>query len=189
MLSMDFYVCTMWCDSVNIVVILTCFVASVMLSLWINDFYSYIAIAKRIMLIFVKVLYKSPSLWLLLALAIMCPTSDMERRRLERELVEFLHNCWNSHAGQGCCGVMSWHVGHTWLVTWQFVFWQFNFKVILNRSSNGEQSIIMLWALCWHVDHFILFILWIRMPEREGERGEREREREIVCVRENLFSC
>ena len=55
----------------NIVVILTCFVASVMLSLLINVFkiyiYLYVAIiVKCVVLIFMNVLYKIPLLLLLL---------------------------------------------------------------------------------------------------------------------------
>ena len=46
----------------NIVVIVTCFVASVMLYLLLHVFILYIAIAKGIVLIFVKALYKSPLL-------------------------------------------------------------------------------------------------------------------------------
>ena len=44
----------------NIVVIVVCFVASVMLSLLIHVFYLYIAIVKRVALIVVNALYKSP---------------------------------------------------------------------------------------------------------------------------------
>ena len=46
----------------NIVVIVTCFVASVILSLLIDVFYLYIVIVKRVVLIFVNALYKSPLL-------------------------------------------------------------------------------------------------------------------------------
>ena len=63
----NFSVCTIWCEScwtegmcLGIVVIVTCFVACVILSLLINVFYMYIAIVKRVVLIFVSVLYKSP---------------------------------------------------------------------------------------------------------------------------------
>ena len=48
----------------NIAVIITRFIASVMLSLSINVFHLYIAIAKRVELIFVNALYKSPLLLL-----------------------------------------------------------------------------------------------------------------------------
>ena len=46
----------------NIVVIVVCFIATVMLSLLINVFYLYKAIVNRVVLIFVKALYKSPLL-------------------------------------------------------------------------------------------------------------------------------
>ena len=45
-----------------IVVILRYFVASIMLSLLINDFILYVAIVKHVVLIVVNVLYKSPLL-------------------------------------------------------------------------------------------------------------------------------
>ena len=48
----------------NIAVIVTRFVASDMLSLLINVFHLYIAIVKRVELIFVNALYKSPLLLL-----------------------------------------------------------------------------------------------------------------------------
>ena len=48
----------------NIVVIVVCFVASVMPSLSINGFFLYIAIVKRVALIFVNALYKFPLLLL-----------------------------------------------------------------------------------------------------------------------------
>ena len=56
--------CTMLCESclkACVGVIVTCFVASVMLSLLINV-YLYIAIIKRVVLIFVNALYKTPLL-------------------------------------------------------------------------------------------------------------------------------
>ena len=49
-----------------IVVILRYFVASIMLSLLINDFILYVAIVKRVVLIVVQALYKFPLLSLLL---------------------------------------------------------------------------------------------------------------------------
>ena len=52
----------------NIAVIVTCFVASVTLSLLINVFYLYTAIVKHLVLIFVTALYKSP----LLLLSLLC---------------------------------------------------------------------------------------------------------------------
>ena len=51
----------------TIVVIVVCFVASVMLSFLLNVFYLYIALVKRVVLIFFKALYKSPFLLLLLS--------------------------------------------------------------------------------------------------------------------------
>ena len=44
----------------NIVVIVTYFWARVMLSLLINNFYLHIAVVKRVVLIVVNALYKSP---------------------------------------------------------------------------------------------------------------------------------
>ena len=64
----------------NIVVIVTCFVASVMPSLLvlINVFiYTRIAIVKRTVLIFVNLLNKSPSLLLLLLCIPGCATNMM----------------------------------------------------------------------------------------------------------------
>ena len=52
----------------SIVVIITCFVSRVMLSLLLNAFYLYIAIVTRVVLIFVDALYKSPLFLLLLLL-------------------------------------------------------------------------------------------------------------------------
>ena len=46
----------------NIVVIVVCFIATVMLSLLINVFYLYKVIVKHVVLIFVNALYKSPLL-------------------------------------------------------------------------------------------------------------------------------
>ena len=54
------------CEYCCIVVILRYFVASIMLSLLINDFILYVAIVKRVVLIVVQALYKFPLLSLLL---------------------------------------------------------------------------------------------------------------------------
>ena len=69
---------------INIVVIVTCFVASVMPSLLINVFiYTRIAIVKRTVLIFVNLLNKSPSLLLLLLCIPGCATNMMSDLKLQ----------------------------------------------------------------------------------------------------------
>ena len=73
----------------NIVVIVTCFVASVMLFLLIS-FYLYIAIVQRVVPIFVNTPYKSPLLLILLLLMTVMTkdNDDMRKKKKSRQLNE-----------------------------------------------------------------------------------------------------